>query len=38
MVTKIEGNGKVFPASDRAIDVLDALLRRLERPARRCAA
>ena len=31
VVTKIEGNGKVFPASDRAIDVLDALLRRLER-------
>jgi predicted Rossmann fold flavoprotein len=29
--TKVEGNGKVFPASDRAVDVLAALLRRLER-------
>jgi predicted Rossmann fold flavoprotein len=27
----VEGNGKVFPASDRAVDVLGALLRRLER-------
>ena len=25
----IEGNGKIFPVSDRAIDVLDALLQRL---------
>ena len=31
VATKIEGNGKVFPASDRAVDVLDALLGRLER-------
>ena len=30
VATKVEGNGKVFPASDRAVDVLDALLRRLE--------
>jgi predicted Rossmann fold flavoprotein len=29
--TKIEANGKVFPVSDRAIDVLEALLRRLNR-------
>jgi predicted Rossmann fold flavoprotein len=29
--TKIEGNGKIFPASDRAVDVLDALIGRLER-------
>ncbi len=28
---KIEANGKVFPASDRATDVLDALLTRLRR-------
>ena len=28
---KIEGNGKVFPASDRASDVVDALVRRLGR-------
>jgi predicted Rossmann fold flavoprotein len=28
---KIEGNGKVFPVSDRAVDVLEALTRRLER-------
>lgn len=31
VATKIEANGKVFPASDRAADVLAALLRRLER-------
>jgi predicted Rossmann fold flavoprotein len=31
VATKVEGNGKVFPVSDRATDVLDALLRRLER-------
>ena len=31
VATKVEGNGKVFPVSDRAVDVLDALLRRLER-------
>jgi hypothetical protein len=31
VATKIEGNGKVFPLSDRATDVLDALTRRLER-------
>jgi predicted Rossmann fold flavoprotein len=29
VATKVEGNGKVFPASDRAVDVLDALMRRL---------
>jgi hypothetical protein len=29
--TKVEGNGKLFPASDRAVDVLAALMRRLER-------
>ena len=29
--TKIEGNGKVFPVSDRATDVLAALQRRLDR-------
>ncbi len=31
VATKIEGNGKVFPVSDRSVDVLEALLRRLER-------
>ena len=31
VATKIEGNGKIFPVSDRATDVLDALMRRLER-------
>ncbi len=31
IATKVEGNGKVFPVSDRAVDVLDALLRRRER-------
>jgi predicted Rossmann fold flavoprotein len=35
VATKIEGNGKVFPASDRATDVLDALLRRLGRTGAR---
>jgi len=30
VATKIEGNGKVFPVSNRATDVLDALVRRLE--------
>jgi predicted Rossmann fold flavoprotein len=29
--TKVEPTGKIFPQSDRAVDVLDALLRRLER-------
>ncbi len=29
--TKIESTGKVFPASDRAIDVRNAILRRVER-------
>lgn len=29
--TKVEDTGKVFPVSDRALDVLDALLRRLHR-------
>lgn len=31
VAVKIEENGKIFPVSDRAADVLDALLRRLER-------
>ena len=31
VATKIEGNGKIFPASDRAVDVLAALQTRLER-------
>lgn len=29
--TKVEDTGKVFPVSDRAVDVLDALLRRMSR-------
>jgi predicted Rossmann fold flavoprotein len=29
--TKVESGGKIFPQSDRALDVLDALLRRLQR-------
>ncbi len=29
--TKVEGNGKVFPLSDRAVDVVNALLARLGR-------
>jgi predicted Rossmann fold flavoprotein len=29
--TKVEETGKIFPVSDRAVDVLDALLRRLAR-------
>ncbi|APW63394.1 NAD(P)/FAD-dependent oxidoreductase [Paludisphaera borealis] len=31
LAVKIEGNGKLFPVSDRAVDVLEALTRRLER-------
>ena len=31
VATKIEGNGKVFPVSDKAVDVLDALTNRLLR-------
>jgi len=31
VLTKVEDTGKVFPVSDRAVDVLDALLRRLQR-------
>jgi predicted Rossmann fold flavoprotein len=31
MATKVEPGGKIFPQSDRALDVLNALLRRLER-------
>src|SRR5436190_9802150 len=31
VATKVEETGKVFPVSNRAIDVLDALLRRLHR-------
>ncbi len=33
LATKVEVGGKIFPRSDRAIDVLDALLRRLRRGA-----
>src|ERR1043165_5495814 len=31
VATKVEETGKVFPVSNKAKDVLDALLRRLER-------
>ncbi|HYV35027.1 MAG TPA: NAD(P)/FAD-dependent oxidoreductase [Gemmataceae bacterium] len=31
VATKIEETGKIFPVSNKAVDVLDALLRRLER-------
>jgi predicted Rossmann fold flavoprotein len=31
VATKIEGNGKIFPVSDRAVDVLEALTSRLAR-------
>ncbi len=31
VMTKVEDTGKIFPVSDRALDVLNALLRRLER-------
>src|SRR5438552_2730558 len=31
VATKVEANGKVFPVSNRAADVLDALVRRLHR-------
>lgn len=31
VATKIEAGGKIFPVSDRAVDVLNALLRRVER-------
>ncbi len=31
--TKVEGNGKVFPLSDRAVDVVNALVARLDRTA-----
>lgn len=31
LATKIESNGKIFPTSDRALDVLQALLARLNR-------
>src|SRR5215207_10019846 len=31
VATKVEETGKIFPVSNRAIDVLDALLRRLAR-------
>src|SRR6058998_1180477 len=31
VATKVEPTGKVFPVSNRALDVLDALLRRLRR-------
>jgi predicted Rossmann fold flavoprotein len=31
VATKIEANGKIFPVSDKAAQVLDALLRRIER-------
>ena len=35
LATKVEGNGKVFPASDRAADVLAAMIGRLERSGAR---
>ncbi len=35
VVTKVEGNGKIFPATDRAADVVDALVRRLDRSGAR---
>src|SRR3954449_6336083 len=31
VATKVEPTGKVFPVSNRAVDVLEALLRRLQR-------
>src|SRR4051794_13608287 len=31
LATKVEEGGKIFPQSDRALDVLNALLRRLQR-------
>jgi predicted Rossmann fold flavoprotein len=31
VATKVEDTGKIFPVSNKAVDVLDALLRRLER-------
>jgi predicted Rossmann fold flavoprotein len=31
LATKVESTGKIFPVSNRALDVLDALLRRLRR-------
>src|SRR5215831_1779773 len=31
VLTKVEETGKIFPVSNRAADVLDALLRRLHR-------
>jgi predicted Rossmann fold flavoprotein len=31
VATKIEANGKIFPVSDKAVDVLDALVRRVKR-------
>ncbi len=33
--TKVEANGKVFPATDRAADVLSALMKRVERSGAR---
>lgn len=37
VATKVEETGKIFPVSDRALDVLHALLRRLERSGARLA-
>src|SRR5262245_62122886 len=31
VTTKVEPNGKIFPASDRALDVVRALVQRMER-------
>ena len=31
VMTKVEDTGKIFPVSNRAVDVLDAILRRLDR-------
>ena len=33
VATKVEANGKIFPVSDKAAHVLDALVERVERSA-----
>ena len=38
LATKVEEGGKIFPQSDRALDVLNALLSRANLPAHRTAA
>src|SRR5439155_7484472 len=37
VLTKVEETGKIFPVSNKALDVLNALLRRLKRSGRRLA-